>query len=137
MSWPNKMCCFLFPEFPRLGRRRRSFREEEQNFFLHFFHSFSWIHVWQVGCNVVVKCLDWKILDLSQESSAILSLMIEQLGPIVDITKISARENVSTIFFRVRLSNVLVHSDVILVQYEFFILFRWKLTYASISRNVL
>ena len=38
--------------------------------------------------------------------------MIEQLGPTVDITKISARENVGIIFFRVRLSNVLVHSDV-------------------------
>ena len=50
--------------------------------------------------------------------------MIEQLGRTVDITKISARKNVSTIFFRVRLSNVLVHGDVILVQYEFFILFR-------------
>ena len=60
--------------------------------------------------------------DLSQESSAILSLMMEQLGRTVDITKISAGENVSIIFFGSDLE--LVHSDVILVQYEFFILFR-------------
>ena len=75
------------------GRRR------SRIFFLHFFHSFSWIHVWQVGCNVVVKCLDWKSFRPQSRIICLLSLMIKQLGRTVNITKISARENVSIIFF--------------------------------------